>query len=255
MNNHIVTERCKVIRGIAKQSLKDNWFKMALIAALFMILSMGVGNVLDYFFNYESTLDINGELVNTNVAFGSGIYNFVLDGPFQLGLAMVCLTYLRTRKPDGSLVFEGFGHFGKAFLLNLLILIKVFLWTLLFIIPGIVAAFKYSMAYYVMCDHPEFSASECIRESKRIMTGNKAKLFWLELSFIGWIILAGLPSGIFESLYMADIISMPESDIVTLLVKWALMIPICFVFIYIEMANTAFYDIAIEKLVPINRAD
>ncbi len=252
MNNHIVTERCKVIRGIAKQSLKENWFKMALLAALFLILSMGVGNVLDYFFNYDSSFNLNGEIIEANVSFGSGIYAFILDGPLQLGLAFACLTFLRTRKPDGSLLFEGFEHFGKAFWLNLLMMIKVFLWTLLFIIPGIIAVFRYSQAYYVMVDHPELTANQCLKESSRIMMGNKWKFFGLNLSFIGWWFLASLPESFFEAFIRAGILTMPDNDIITFIVKWALFIPICFVFIYVEIASSAFYDLAIEKLVPIN---
>ena len=67
-----------------------------------------------------------------------------------------------------------------------------FLWTCLFIIPGIVMGYAYSMTFYIMKDHPEYSALEAIRASKEMMKGYKMKLFLLQLSFIGWEIVAVL---------------------------------------------------------------
>ena len=60
------------------------------------------------------------------------------------------------------------------------------LWSLLLIIPGIVAAYRYSMAFYILNDNPEMSAKAALDESKRMMAGYKGKLFCLQLSFIGW---------------------------------------------------------------------
>ena len=90
-------------------------------------------------------------------------------------------------------LFDGFSFAGKLILLALVQYIFIFLWTLLFIVPGIIAAYRYRLALYLLLDHPEMSAMDCIRESKRIMSGNKGQLFVLDLSFIGWWILAGIP--------------------------------------------------------------
>lgn len=57
-----------------------------------------------------------------------------------------------------------------------------------FLIPGLVLAYRYRLAIYVMFDHPEYSAVQCMRESGNMMKGNKWRLFKLDLSFIGWII-------------------------------------------------------------------
>ena len=80
-------------------------------------------------------------------------------------------------------------------LLWLLILESIFvmLWSLLFVIPGIVAAYRYSLAVYIMIDHPELSAMDCIRESKRMTQGFKSQLFMLDLSFVLWLLLCSLP--------------------------------------------------------------
>jgi hypothetical protein len=64
--------------------------------------------------------------------------------------------------------------------------IKILLWSLLLIVPGIVAAFRYALAPYLMAEHPELTATEAIEQSKQIMLGHKGRLFCLQLSFIGW---------------------------------------------------------------------
>jgi uncharacterized membrane protein len=67
-----------------------------------------------------------------------------------------------------------------------MIYIFTFLWSLLFVIPGIVKAYAYSMAYYIKVDNPSWDWKTCIDESQKIMDGHKMELFLLELSFIGW---------------------------------------------------------------------
>jgi len=93
---------------------------------------------------------------------------------------------------------DGFQHFLKIIGLNIVSGIFVFLWSLLFVIPGIVASYRYRQALYLLLDHPEMGIMECIRESKRLMRGHKAELFVLDLSFIGWALLSIIP---FVSVY------------------------------------------------------
>jgi len=75
-------------------------------------------------------------------------------------------------------------------------IIFVLLWSLLLIVPGIIAAFRYSMSFYILADNPDMGIMEAINESKRMMRGNKWKFFCLNLSFIGWAILGVLTLGI-----------------------------------------------------------
>lgn len=78
----------------------------------------------------------------------------------------------------------------------LLMEIKVFLWSLLFIIPGIIKAFAYALTPFLLVDCPELSALQCIKLSNQMMKGHKFDLFYLYLSFIGWILLSLLTLGI-----------------------------------------------------------
>ena len=74
--------------------------------------------------------------------------------------------------------------------------IYILLWSLLFIIPGIIASYSYAMTEYILAEHLELSASEAISRSKQMMDGNKWRLFCLQFSFIGWSILCAFTLGI-----------------------------------------------------------
>lgn len=97
---------------------------------------------------------------------------------------------------DLSDCFSGFKCFSKSLVLGLLQYIFIFLWSLLFVIPGFVKSYSYAMSYYIAKDHPEYTPSQCITESRRIMEGRKMDLFLLDLSFVGWMLVAMLTCGI-----------------------------------------------------------
>ena len=105
------------------------------------------------------------------------------------GFNKYCLQISRGESGEFKTIFGGFNQFGKVFLLNLAIGFFTFLWSLLFLIPGIIAAFRYSQAFYVLMDNPEMGVMDCIRRSKELMRDNKLDLFILRLSFFGWVLL------------------------------------------------------------------
>ena len=74
--------------------------------------------------------------------------------------------------------------------------IFITLWTLLFIIPGLVKCYSYALTGYIRHDRPELNFSQTITESRRLMNGHKLDLFLLDLSFIGWYLLGSLCCGI-----------------------------------------------------------
>lgn len=89
-------------------------------------------------------------------------------------------------------VFDGFKDLGKNFVLGFMYLLNVFLWTFVFIIPGFYVSFSYALVFHVRKDHPDFTWRECLDESERLMEGNRWKLFKLEMSFFGWMIVGAL---------------------------------------------------------------
>lgn len=117
----------------------------------------------------------------------------VFVGVLSFGFMRYCLRLSRGEKevPVDELI-SGFQIFWKVVALNLLTGLFIILWSMLLVIPGIVAAYRYRMAQLLLMDHPDWSAMECIRESKRLMQGNKANLFVLDFSFFGWHLLSSL---------------------------------------------------------------
>ncbi len=125
-----------------------------------------------------------------------GLITFIIGGVIELGYCRFNKNLIKGANPQFSDLFSQFNLFGKAFGLRLVTSIFVFLWALLLIIPGIVAAYRYSMAFYIMDDDPSIDIMEAIRRSKAMMQGNKGRLFCLHLSFIGWAILCLFTCGI-----------------------------------------------------------
>jgi len=121
---------------------------------------------------------------------------FVISGPINFGLTAFFLKLARNQESTITDLFSGFHHFWKNFVINFFIILFTILCFLLFIIPGIIAIFKYSMTYYNMNDNPDLKPLEAIGLSKKMMNGHKARLFFLWLSFIGWFLLGILTLGI-----------------------------------------------------------
>ncbi len=136
-------------------------------------------------------------ILGTASTITSGIGSIILTGPITFGLYKTFLTASREKSEISfDNAFDGFKNFGQTLLLGLMQSIFVALWSLLFFIPGIVKAYSYSMAYYIMVDNPEYDWNRCITESRNMMRGHKWQLFCLDLSFIGWIIVGALCLGI-----------------------------------------------------------
>ena len=95
-----------------------------------------------------------------------------------------------------SSLFDGFGFVGKIVLLNLVMTVFVALWSMLFIIPGIIAGYRYRFALYNLCENPELGVMDALNMSKAQTKGYKLDLFVLDLTFIGWSLLCGLTLGI-----------------------------------------------------------
>ena len=106
------------------------------------------------------------------------------------GFALFLLNTIRRSGAGFGNLLDAFPLFFKLFLLNLLTGIFIFLWSLLLVVPGIIAAYRYRQALYIMLDDPDKSVLQCIRESKEMMKGHKGELFVMDLSFIGWNILS-----------------------------------------------------------------
>ncbi len=137
-------------------------------------------------------------LINTALSgVSAGVLSLLVAGPLAVGTANVFLRITRLGTARLEDMFTGFTEgLAENLLLGLMQALFTFLWSLLFIIPGIVKAYSYSMASFIKYDHPDWTWQNCLDESIRIMDGHKADLFWLDLTFIGWHLLGACTCGI-----------------------------------------------------------
>ena len=164
----------RVLMAQARDSLRGNWGLAIGTTVVYWIIAVAVGFV-----------PIIGQLIS-----------FLITGPLMLGFCIFFLSLSRNQNAALSQLFEGFSRFGTAFCAYLLQTIFVFLWMLLLIIPGIIAALSYAMTFYIISDNESIGALDAITASKEMMRGNKWKLFCLGLRFIGWSLLCLLTFGI-----------------------------------------------------------
>lgn len=124
------------------------------------------------------------------------IVSLLISGPLALGITIFSLAISRNQNARLEQIFEGFNRFVTSLWTYLLILIFVILWSLLLIVPGIIAAFSYAMTFFILADDSSIGAMEAIDKSKKMMYGYKAKLFRLALRFFGLALLCILTLGI-----------------------------------------------------------
>lgn len=175
-------------KNIALAALKGNWAPAVVCAIVYMVVT-GI---------YSSFSVLNADGTSATLSVLSLLFMFCVMYPLQVGY--YCAHRDLIVKGDAELVQNTFkitfSNWGRNALGMLLMFVFTFLWTLLFIIPGIIKAFAYAMTPYILVDRPELSANQAIDLSKEMMKGHKFDLFWLSLSFIGWILLSILTLGI-----------------------------------------------------------
>lgn len=163
-----------VLKSRTKDQLRGKWTTTVLIVLIYLVISGGV-----------SIFPILG-----------AVANIIISPVLLYGLNYHYIRVARREFADVGDLFVGFKNFGNALVAGLLIGIFSFLWSLLFIIPGIIATLSYSFTYYIMIDNPQMGALEAIRKSKEMTNGYKWDLFVLGLSFIGWALLMPFTCGI-----------------------------------------------------------
>ncbi|MBQ2754131.1 MAG: DUF975 family protein [Clostridia bacterium] len=130
------------------------------------------------------------------IPYGKIVFAIIVAPAFGLSLIRAYLNVSLNKKIDISDAICGFDDFWSAFKVQFFTSIFIYLWSLLFIIPGIVKSISYSMAMNILAENKGKPALECIKESKEMTKGHKAELFVLSLSFIGWILLGYVTFGI-----------------------------------------------------------
>lgn len=126
------------------------------------------------------------------IAIAFTILHFVIGGAVTLGYVKFNLNLVDYKPASFANLFSEFSRLGQGILMQLLRIVYTVLWSLLFIFPGIYASYGYAMTPYILLENKDMTANEAITKSKELMDGNRWRLFCLEISFIGWSLLAAL---------------------------------------------------------------
>ena len=189
MENHEIRARS---RGI----LAGNWGTAVLVILVYAILT-GIGGSSSGSTSGESGW-FSGIIIGLVAVFSmlAIAYTILVANVIEYGSQVTFLRFVR----DGKIVFEnlfsGFRDFGRVVATMFIKNLFIFLWSLLFIIPGIVKSYAYAMTEYILLDNPGMDSLAAISKSKQMMYGWKGKLFLLDLSLIGWAILCMFTCGI-----------------------------------------------------------
>lgn len=211
------SSKAKDFRARAREALSGNWLTVVLatfVASIFgATVGVGrggvspfqvIGNISNYInkdgvtneYNMNGYLDPYDDQTVTLLA-GVFTITFVIALIFALvaillgavvsiGLCQYNMRIIDHERLDIGILFSNFNIWTKAVWLAVRRGIFVFLWTLLFIIPGVIKFYSYAMSFFIMAENPEISAGEAMDVSQKMMRGNKWRLFCLGLSFIGW---------------------------------------------------------------------
>jgi uncharacterized membrane protein len=184
----------KDIMADARRALSGNWSMVVLGFILYSVLinSFGIfSTVSTYFVVFISAVGgANAMAAYNAVFFVSSLVFVLITGPFVVGWFGFFLGTAQEGAARLELLFVGFQRFCKSFAVYFFYSLFVFLWTLLFFIPGIIATFRYAMAFFIIADDEDCGPLEALSRSKEMMKGNKWKFFCLHWRFLGWWLLA-----------------------------------------------------------------
>ncbi len=258
-------KRAADFRAIARDALKGKWWIAVLTGLVASLLGgvMAFGNNASFNINMgDSSLgDISSDIFSEEVVLAVVILaivigllfslmataQFVFGGPVKMGYSVFNLNLVDKKEAKFRDIFSCFNRFGAGFCMNLLMGIFLFLWSLLFVIPGIIKSFSYAMTPYVLAENPQMTAKQAITRSRWLMDGNKWRLFCLNFSFIGWGLLSVAPT--FICAVVLGLLSASGGSTIAILfmvlVVLISLIPTLFLQAYQQAAYAAFYrDVA-----------
>lgn len=261
--NIIITEPSKNLRALGRNALAGKW-KVAILAVVVYelcimappeILNALFGTKMDlYSLMYGTGVTMDSYLYSSDMyssipshSFLSDVYTLLVTGAFALGISIFFLAAFRRQTVRVSDIFLGFERFGKALGLMLFQTLFIVLWGLLLVVPGIIAAIRYSQAFFILADDPSKGIRQCMDESKMMMKGNKAKYFCLSISFTGWVLLTVLPMSIFLTVAFT-VIWYPSTavEIVLDIIAYLFIVPVT---VYMYSTYAGFYEILAGHLI------
>ncbi len=186
----------------ARNMLKRRW-TVPVLMTLFCIAIIGFlefPDFKDFYSEYIAMMQMAPSGLSQDSSFYSELRSFLtILIELVLVYAQIYVYIKMSKSPDpiyGKDFIQGFSNWARAILAGLWELLWTFLWMLLFIIPGFVKHYAYSQTKYLVTEFENLSVTKALRVSMAITRGHKADLFVMDLSFLGWMILAMIPCGL-----------------------------------------------------------
>lgn len=199
------------LKDRAKAALSQDYWKLVLVGIIASVIGSGHSSSVDYNVSEEASPDILSAIATAlPMIFGAALIAIIIGfavsafvvNPIEVGTKRFFLKSL-TEGAEIKEVLYAFDH-GYKNVVKVLFMrdIKIFLWSLLFIIPGIVKAYEYRMIPYLLAENPELTEEEAFRLSRQMMHEQKLEAFVLDWSFFGWDLLSGLTIGLVGIFYV-----------------------------------------------------
>lgn len=206
----------KEVKYKAKQALSGRW-GIAICALVLVGAIRSGGYFIDYVLKMSTMMSaITKSSLDGAVDYASVMNDYqtplwvsaisiilaLISIPLTVGCSKLFIGITRGHDMELSVIFEPFKNAPKVVVLNIYVGILVFLQTLLFIIPGIIAAYRYALVNYIVAEDEEISITDAVKMSKELMQGHKLQLFIMQISFVCWFILSLLTCGILTVAYV-----------------------------------------------------
>lgn len=172
------------IKRESRQLLRQATVSATGMTALFFLLQL----VLNLLGSLSDHVDI--PMLGTFLYILTMFMNVVLSA----GFILYCMTVRRGEHAEYLTLFDGFSMVGKIMSLYFLETFFIAMWATLFLVPGIIAGYRYRFALYNLLENPDLSIFQALELSKRQTMGYKMQCFQLDLSYLGWLLLSGLPT-------------------------------------------------------------
>jgi uncharacterized membrane protein len=190
------------LKQASRQCLRDAVLSPTRLTLLFMLCSLLISIPADLLSHvFETCIDELTGLGSIALRNRYNLWTIVLVALadvllllWDAGYTAYAMRLSRGQRADFDDFLTGLRMFGKVLCVELLMFFYIWLWSMLFVIPGVIAAYRYRMALYIQLDHPEYSASACIDLSKQLTAGHKTELFTLDLSFLWYYLLMSASS-------------------------------------------------------------
>lgn len=191
----------RAIKAHARSLLRSGRVSPLRMSALYLVIAL----VLDLIDTTASfAIDSSGGFTLLSFSFVSILVSLI-SNVLGAGFVCYCLGILRGEDMPYDSLFDAFSFAGKVILLTIVRGLFIFLWSMLFVIPGIIAVYRYAYAMMNLCDDPDISVMEALRRSKQQTNGSKASLFLLTLSFLGYFLLAGVVVALADYFLFGDV--------------------------------------------------